>query len=83
MKRSVIWIICLIIGVSFLALLYLESSYARAMVRMRSEQFDETVIRSLDQAARELERNETYKYLKMVLERTCARYPYHGSRSAV
>ena len=77
MKRSVIWIICLIIGVSFLALLYLESSYARAMVRMRSEQFDETVIRSLDQAARELERNETYKYLKMVLERQGKDAPYN------
>ena len=77
MKRSFIWIICLIIGVSFLALLYLESSYARAMVRMRSEQFDETVIRSLDQAARELERNETYKYLKMVLERQGKDAPYN------
>ncbi len=76
MQRSVIWIICLIIGVSFLALLYLESSYARAMVRMRSEHFDESVLRSLDQAAREVERNETYNYLKMVLDRRDAEAPY-------
>lgn len=69
MKREVIWIICLGIGISFLALLYLQSSYARAMIRMRSEQFDESVWRSLDQAAREMERKETYKYLEMVLDR--------------
>ncbi len=67
MKRSVIWIICLVIGISFLALLYLQSSYARTMIRMRSEQFDESVLRSLNQAARDVERNETFKYLEMVL----------------
>ncbi|MCR4922132.1 MAG: HAMP domain-containing histidine kinase [Bacteroidaceae bacterium] len=76
MKRSVIWIICLIIGISFLALLYLESSYARAMIRMRGEHFDESVLRSLDQAAREIERNETYNYLKMVLDRRDKDAPY-------
>ena len=69
MKRNVIWIICLAIGISFLVLLYLQSSYARAMIRMRSEQFDESVLRSLDQAAREVERKETLKYLEMVLDR--------------
>ena len=67
MKRVYIFIICLLVGISFLVLLYLQGSYATAMVKMRQEQFDENVLRSLDQASRELERTETYRYLQTVL----------------
>lgn len=67
MKRSYIWIICLGICACFLSLLYLQGSYAKAMVRMRKEQFDENVMRSLDQASRELEKAETFRYLQTVL----------------
>lgn len=67
MKRTWIWIICFIIGFSFLSLLYLQSHYAAAMVKMRREQFDESVFRSLNRAARDLERSETFKYLQSVL----------------
>ena len=35
---------------------------------MRREQFDENVLRSLDQASRELEKNETFRYLQSVLK---------------
>lgn len=55
-------------GSSFLVLLYLQIGYAADMVRMRKEQFDESVVRSLEQASREVERNETYRYLKNVVE---------------
>ena len=68
MKRSWIWIICIVIGFSFLSLLYLQSRYAAEMVKMRREQFDENVLRSLDQASRELEKNETFRYLQSVLK---------------
>lgn len=67
MKRSWIWIICIIMGASFLVLLYLQMRYAKAMVKMRRDQFDETVYRSLDQASRELERAETFTYLQTVI----------------
>lgn len=67
MKRSYILIICLLIGISFLVLLYLQGKYATAMVRMREEQFDENVLRSLDQASRDLERAETFRYLQAVM----------------
>lgn len=36
------------------------------MIKMRKEQFDESVIRSLDQASRNLEQNETFRYLEKV-----------------
>ena len=44
---------------------------------MRQEQFDENVLRSLDQASRELEKAETYRYLKKVLNQH-----ERGSRTA-
>ena len=63
MKKSTIWIIAVIMGVSFLALLFLQFSYVEEMVKMKKEQFDESVNRSLYQASRNLEMNETKRYL--------------------
>ena len=67
MKRSYIWLTCLIVCVAFVSLLYLQGRYAKEMVRMRQEQFDENVWRSLDQASRELEKTETFRYLQTIL----------------
>ena len=50
-------------GVSFLALLFLQFSYVEEMVKMKKEQFDESVNRALYQASRNLEMNETKRYL--------------------
>ena len=51
-------------GLSFLSLLYLQVSYIEEMVKMRKEQFDESVKRSLFQAAKNLEYDETLRYLE-------------------
>ena len=64
MKKSTIWVIAVIMGFSFLALLYLQFSYVEEMVKMKKEQFDESVNRSLYQASRSLEMNETLRYLE-------------------
>ena len=64
MKKLTIWIVSVIIGVSFLGLLMLQMHYIEQMVKMRKEQFDESVIRSLNQASRNLEQNETFRYLE-------------------
>lgn len=66
MKRSTIWIISAIMGCSFIGLLYLQMHYIEEIVKMRKEQFDESVLRSLDQASRDLEKNETFRYLERV-----------------
>ena len=55
MKKSTIWILGIVMGLSFLSLLYLQVSYIEEMVKMRREQFDESVRRSLDQACRNIE----------------------------
>ena len=65
MKKKTIWMIATIMGLSFLALLFLQLKYISEMVRMKKEQFDESVKRSLYQASRNLELNETLKYLEM------------------
>ncbi len=70
MKKSTIWILGIIMGISFLSLLYLQVSYIEEMVKMRREQFDESVQRALDQACRNIELAETRKYLEADAEAT-------------
>lgn len=67
MKRSYIWLICVFVCIAFISLLYLQGRYANEMVRMRGEQFDENVHRSLDQASRDLEKAETFRYLQKII----------------
>ena len=43
MKKSTIWILGIVMGLSFLSLLYLQVSYIEEMVKMRKEQFEENV----------------------------------------
>ena len=53
MKKSTIWILGIVMGLSFLSLLYLQISYIEKMVKMRNEQFDESVKRGLMAASKE------------------------------
>lgn len=67
MKRWMIWAICMVMGTSFVVLLYLQMQYARSIEDMRRRQFDVSVFRSLDQASRDMERMETALYLQEVV----------------
>ncbi len=62
-----IWTICLVMGVCFVVLLFLQLKYAKTMIAVRREQFNESVLRSLDAASRNMERNETMLYLQDVV----------------
>lgn len=64
MKKSTIWILGVVMGLSFLSLLYLQVSYIEEMVKMRRSQFEENVNRSLGKAVHNLELVETKKYLE-------------------
>lgn len=70
MKKKTIWTIATIMGLSFLGLLYLQVRYIQEMVNMKKEQFDESVNRALYQAARNLELNETLRYLEKDVNET-------------
>ena len=64
MKKSTIWIIAVVMGVSFVGLLFIQILYIEEMTKMKKEQFDESVTRALYQAAHNLELNETLHYLE-------------------
>ena len=57
-------------GLSFIGLLFLQISYIEEMTKMKKEQFDESVNRSLYQASRNLEMNETLRYLEKDVRQT-------------
>jgi two-component system phosphate regulon sensor histidine kinase PhoR len=63
MKRTTIWILGIIMGLSFLSLLYLQVSYIEEMVKMRNQQFDAAVKRSLFQVSKDVEYNEAQRWL--------------------
>ena len=52
---------------SFSGLIFLQVNYIERMVKMRIEQFDESVKRSLNQVSHNLEYDETLKYLEKEL----------------
>ena len=86
MKKKTIWTIAIIMGFSFLALLFLQLSYIQEMVNMKKEQFDESVNRALYQASRNLELNETLRYLEKDVnetERKAAKKDSAGTRSGM
>lgn len=64
MKKRTIWTIAIIMGMALAGLLYLQLTYIRSMTKMKREQFDESVKRALYQASRNLELNETLRYLE-------------------
>lgn len=70
MKKTTIWTIAIIMGLSFLALLTLQLQYIKEMADMKKEQFDESVNRALYQASRNLELNETLRYLEKDVNET-------------
>ena len=70
MKKSTIWIIAVVMGLAFLALLWQQVSYIEQIAKMKREQFDESVNRALYQASRNLEMNETLRYLEKDVKAT-------------
>ena len=80
MRKSTIWILGIVMGASFLSLLYLQVKYIEEMVRMRNEQFDVSVKRSLYQVSKNVEFDETQRWLiKDVSEEEQRIAQYSGS----
>lgn len=70
MKKKTIWTVAIIMGLSFIALLLLQLNYIEEMADMKLEQFDESVNRALYQASRNMELNETLRYLEKNVDKT-------------
>lgn len=63
MKKQSIWFISIALLIALIGILAMQFSYLREIINTREEQFDEAVRRSLYNTQRELERQETLKYL--------------------
>lgn len=63
MKKSTIWILTAVMGLSFLSLLYLQVNYIEEMLKTRREQFDSAVRTSLEQVSKDVEYAETRRWL--------------------
>ena len=70
MKKTTIWIIATVMGFSFLGLLFLQLKYIEEMVQMKKEMFDESVKSALNRVSRNLELNETRRYLEKDVNET-------------
>lgn len=68
MKKSTIWLLTIVMAITFGGLVYIQILYMDKMTRMRSEQFDENAHRALFGVADELERMETLHYLEQDIE---------------
>lgn len=64
MKKSLMWMLTVVMSITFGALLYFQIMYLENMVKMREEQFTEGVMRSLNTTSEFLERQETLHFLE-------------------
>ena len=64
MKKNTIWLLIVVMALTFGGLIYVQIMYMEKMSRMRNEQFTENVKRSLTATAGYLERQETLHYLE-------------------
>lgn len=64
MKRSTIWILTALMVISFIGLLYMQLVYLGDIVKMRDDQFVESVKRSLYGVSQHLEQDEARHFLE-------------------
>lgn len=64
MKKSIIWLLTIVMALTFGTLLYFQIMYLENMVKMREAQFSETVMRCLSSTSSYLERRETLHFLE-------------------
>lgn len=69
MRKSTIWLLTMVMVFAFAGLLYLQISYITNITKMRSEQFNEIVKKSLLQVSRYLEMEEANRYLEEDIQR--------------
>lgn len=64
MKKSIIWLLTIVMSLTFGSLLYFQIMYLENMVKMREGQFSETVMRCLAATSSYLEKKETLHFLE-------------------
>lgn len=81
MKKSIIWLLTVVMGITFCALLYFQITYLENMVKMRESQFSEGAMRSIYGTAGLLERRETMQFLEQDIRTLSNSYDDSGTDS--
>ncbi|MDE5607696.1 MAG: HAMP domain-containing histidine kinase [Muribaculaceae bacterium] len=84
MKKSLIWILTVIMAIVFVGLLYMQIAYMESMIKMRNDQFTEAARRSLHSVSLRLEQDEARYFLEddvYAIETSSVYYPSSGSKS--
>jgi signal transduction histidine kinase len=79
MKKSTIVVLAIIMAITFFGLLFVQIEYLREAIRLREDQFDEAIKRSLYQISRNLESDQTKKYLFEEFFKDSGRKSSYGS----
>ena len=80
MRKSTIWLLAIVMAFAFAGLLFLQVKYVSIILKKSSEQFNETVKRCMHQVSKNLELDETRKYLEEDLSRAeAANYYYQNN----
>ena len=82
MRKSTIWLLAIVMAFAFAGLLYLQVNYVSIILKTRSEQFNETVKRSLRQVSKNLELDETRRYLEEDINRDENNFMYQNAPNA-
>ena len=84
MRKSTIWLLAVVMAFAFAGLLFLQVKYVSIILKKSSEQFNETVKRSMHQVSKNLELDETARYLEEDLSRDEANnYLYQNEQSSL
>jgi len=67
-----LWLLAVVMSFAFSCLLYLQVTYVREVVKMRSAQFNETAAQCLFEVSRILEMEETRRYIEEDISRDIA-----------
>lgn len=62
MKKSTIWLLAIVLAITFLGLLMVQIMYLDNIIKMRNDQFEESVRRSISWVARQLEQDEVRSF---------------------
>ena len=81
MRKSTIWLLAVVMAFAFAGLLFLQVKYVSIILKKSSEQFNETVRRCAHQVSKNLELDETRKYLEEDLNREEAYLYQNNSKS--
>lgn len=80
MKKSTIWLLSVVMFIAFFSLLFLQVSYMRTSMSVRTDQFNEMVKRSLINVSRDLEQAQTLRFLEEDMEESENRYSKYSQQ---